>query len=68
MFRRDDYALSMVRDKINNEFKDKKHVTDENSIRELVKHAGEVETILRTQVVQLEKKDDGNFSNFFHNF
>lgn len=65
VFQRDDYALSLSRDKINEEFKNKKHVTDENSIRELIKHADDVETILRTQVVQLEKTETGNFSNLF---
>lgn len=65
VFQRDDYALSLSRDKINDEFKNKKHVTDENSIRELIKHADDVETILRTQVVQLEKSDSGNYSNLF---
>lgn len=62
VFQEDDLTLSRVRDKINEEFKNKKHVTDENSIRELMKQAEEVETFFRTQVIQVEKKEDGNYS------
>lgn len=55
----DEHALTAARQRINDEFKDKKHVSDANSIAELIKHGEGVEEMARTQILQAQKKPDG---------
>ncbi|XP_071564876.1 uncharacterized protein [Temnothorax nylanderi] len=51
-FEGDEYALQVVRDKINNEYRKYKNVTNQAAIEELNKFAQEVEYEVRTTVIQ----------------
>ncbi|XP_024892172.1 complex III assembly factor LYRM7 [Temnothorax curvispinosus] len=51
-FEGDEYALQVVRDKINNEYRKYKNVTNQAAIEELNKFAQEVEHEVRTTVIQ----------------
>lgn len=64
VFRGDEKALKAGRQRINDEFKSKRHVDDINSISELIKYGEDVEELLRTQVIQAQQKVDGNFGMF----
>ncbi|XP_034943158.1 complex III assembly factor LYRM7 [Chelonus insularis] len=61
IFQGDERALSFVRNKINDEFKKNKHVTDEKSIEELNKLALEVDHELKTTVIQAIEKKPGTY-------
>ncbi|KAH3843046.1 hypothetical protein DPMN_116553, partial [Dreissena polymorpha] len=52
VFNEDETALNIVRAKINDEFKKNKTVEDDLDIEKLIKAAQEIETELRTKVVQ----------------
>lgn len=52
-------ALAAARNRINEEFKSKKDVIDETSIRALIQHGKDCEAILRADVIQAEHKGDG---------
>ncbi|KAG5309770.1 LYRM7 factor, partial [Acromyrmex insinuator] len=51
-FKDDEYALQVVRDQINKEYKKHKNVTNQAVIKELNKFAQEVECEIRTTVIQ----------------
>ncbi|XP_011157146.2 complex III assembly factor LYRM7 isoform X1 [Solenopsis invicta] len=51
-FEGDDYALQVVRSKINEEYRKYKNVTNQAAIEELNKFAQEVEHEIRTTVIQ----------------
>ncbi|XP_039289919.1 complex III assembly factor LYRM7 [Nilaparvata lugens] len=59
VFKGDNFALNVTRNKINEEFKKNKHVSAVESIQELVKFSISVEEELRTRVVQAKEKDPG---------
>lgn len=61
-FRGDVNTLAAARQRINDDFKAKKHVTDETSIAELIKCGEEIEKALRTEVIQTRETDNGNLS------
>ncbi|XP_045535017.1 complex III assembly factor LYRM7 [Papilio machaon] len=54
-------ALTAARAKINEEYKKNKHVTEESSIRAMIKFSEDVETELRTQVIQAREVRPGVF-------
>ncbi|XP_077262820.1 complex III assembly factor LYRM7 [Temnothorax americanus] len=58
-FEGDEYALQVVRDKINNEYRKYKNVTNQAAIEELNKFAQEVEHEVRTTVIQAVKTAPG---------
>ncbi|XP_050977394.1 complex III assembly factor LYRM7 [Labeo rohita] len=58
VFRDDDRALTAARLKINEEFKKNKNETSEENIKEMLKMARAVETILRENVVQGEHVEE----------
>ncbi|KAH0560901.1 complex III assembly factor LYRM7 [Cotesia glomerata] len=60
-FQGDQYALSFVRNKINDEYKKNKNVTDETAINELNKFANEVEHEVKTTIIQAVEKKPGIF-------
>lgn len=55
----DELALNAARTKINEEFRKHKFVSDEQSIEELLKYAGQVENQLRQTVIQIKEKKPG---------
>ncbi|KAJ8978577.1 hypothetical protein NQ317_015994 [Molorchus minor] len=57
----DTFALNEARNKINQEFKKQKHVTDVNAIEELINYTNAVENELRTCVIQAKKVAPGKF-------
>ncbi|KAK9512664.1 hypothetical protein O3M35_001038 [Rhynocoris fuscipes] len=61
VFKGDLKALTAARDRINEEFKQKKSVDDKKTIEQLIEHAHEVAKELRTTVVQAEEKQPGVF-------
>ncbi|XP_053389980.1 complex III assembly factor LYRM7-like [Mercenaria mercenaria] len=62
VFNGDTYALGVVREKINEEFKSNKDVDDTQKIEELLTLAESTEHALRTMVVQAEyNPDTGNY-------
>lgn len=58
-FKGDEHALKVVRDKINEEYRKHKNITDEATIKELHKFAQEVEHEVRTNVIQVVEKEPG---------
>ncbi|XP_068631344.1 complex III assembly factor LYRM7 [Battus philenor] len=61
VFEGDMRALAAARLKINEEFKKNKHVTDTESIKAMIKFGEDVETELRTQVIQAREVKPGVF-------
>ncbi|XP_076293538.1 complex III assembly factor LYRM7 isoform X2 [Lasioglossum baleicum] len=61
-FQGDEHALTVVRNKINEEYKKYKNVTNSAAIEELNKFALEVEHELRTAVIQAVEKKPGVFA------
>ncbi|KAL7287385.1 hypothetical protein TKK_0018500 [Trichogramma kaykai] len=61
VFQGDEYALNFMRNKINEEYRKNKNVTDEGAIQELLKFAKEVDKEVRTTVVQAVEKKPGVF-------
>ncbi|KPI94739.1 LYR motif-containing protein 7, partial [Papilio xuthus] len=61
VFEGDLRALIAARAKINEEYKKNKHVTEEGSIRAMIKFSEDVETELRTQVIQAREVRPGVF-------
>ncbi|XP_008559109.1 complex III assembly factor LYRM7 [Microplitis demolitor] len=61
VFKGDLYALSFTRNKINDEYKKCKNVTDESAINELNKFANEVEHEVRTTIIQAVETEPGTF-------
>ncbi|XP_076053411.1 complex III assembly factor LYRM7-like [Oratosquilla oratoria] len=61
VFQDDIQALSAARNKINEEFAKNKNITSEKSIEELVLYGHQVEEILRTNVIQTVKKEEGHY-------
>ncbi|XP_076651933.1 complex III assembly factor LYRM7 [Halictus rubicundus] len=60
-FQGDEHALTVVRNKINEEYKKYKNVTNSAAIEELNKFALEVEHEVRTTVIQAVEKKSGVF-------
>ncbi|XP_016840273.1 complex III assembly factor LYRM7 [Nasonia vitripennis] len=60
-FRGDEQGLQFTRQKINDEFRKNKDITNEASIQELIKFAKEVENEVRTTVIQVVEKASGRF-------
>ncbi|XP_029038596.1 complex III assembly factor LYRM7 [Osmia bicornis bicornis] len=60
-FKGDEHALKVIRDKINEEYKKYKHVTNSAAIEELNKFAEEVEHEVRTTVIQAVETEPGRF-------
>ncbi|XP_017889273.1 complex III assembly factor LYRM7 isoform X2 [Ceratina calcarata] len=60
-FQDDDFALQVIRNKINEEYKKCKTVSNPAAIQELNKFAEEVEHELRTTVIQAVEKESGTF-------
>ncbi|XP_018403695.1 PREDICTED: complex III assembly factor LYRM7 isoform X2 [Cyphomyrmex costatus] len=58
----DEYALQVVRDEINKEYKKYKSVTNQAVIKELNKFAQEVEHEIRTTVIQAVEKTPGRLA------
>ncbi|XP_073769532.1 complex III assembly factor LYRM7 isoform X1 [Danio rerio] len=58
VFRDDNRALTAARVKINEEFKRNKNETSDDNIKEMLKMARAVETILRESVIQAEHVDE----------
>ncbi|XP_070514725.1 complex III assembly factor LYRM7 isoform X1 [Cardiocondyla obscurior] len=58
-FEGDEYALQVLRDKINNEYRKYKNVTNQAAIEELNKFAQEVEHEVRTTVIQAIETEPG---------
>ncbi|XP_011498825.1 PREDICTED: complex III assembly factor LYRM7 [Ceratosolen solmsi marchali] len=61
IFQQDEHALTVLRRKLYEEFKKNKNVTDESSIKELIKFANEVDHEFRTTVIQICEKRPGVF-------
>ncbi|XP_053986998.1 complex III assembly factor LYRM7 [Hylaeus volcanicus] len=61
-FKGDEHALKVVRNKINEEYKKNKNVTNTAAIEELNKFAQEVEHEVRTTVIQAVEKEPGKFA------
>ncbi|XP_028136512.1 complex III assembly factor LYRM7 [Diabrotica virgifera virgifera] len=61
IFDGDIIALTEARNKINEEYKKCKHVSDPGAIEELVKYSEEVEKELRTTVIQAKEVKPGVF-------
>ncbi|GAB6031937.1 hypothetical protein CHUAL_010325 [Chamberlinius hualienensis] len=59
IFRGDQFALQATRKRINDEFRGSMLETDSEVIKEKIKLGNEVETLLRTQVIQASLKSDG---------
>lgn len=59
VFKGDVHALTEARNKINSEYKKYKNITEASSIEELVRHAHEVEEVLRTCVIQAQQVEPG---------
>ncbi|XP_026673885.1 complex III assembly factor LYRM7 isoform X3 [Ceratina calcarata] len=62
-FQDDDFALQVIRNKINEEYKKCKTVSNPAAIQELNKFAEEVEHELRTTVIQAVEKESGTFES-----
>lgn len=60
-FKNDSHGLSVCRERINEGFRKNKGVTEETERYKLFKTAEEVETVMRTQLVQLEQVEDNTF-------
>ncbi|KAF7997551.1 hypothetical protein HCN44_006122 [Aphidius gifuensis] len=60
-FHGDEYALNYIRNKINNEYRKYKNVTNQDSIIELNEFAKQCEQEVRTNVIQAIKKNPGTF-------
>ncbi|XP_076173183.1 complex III assembly factor LYRM7 [Ptiloglossa arizonensis] len=60
-FQDDEHTLKVVRDKINEEYKKYKNITNTTIIEELNKFAQEVEHEVRTTIIQAVKTESGNF-------
>ncbi|XP_003397697.1 complex III assembly factor LYRM7 isoform X1 [Bombus affinis] len=60
-FQGDDHALQVTRNKLNEEYKKYKNVTNPAAIEELNKFAEEVEYELRTTVIQAVETKPGTF-------
>ncbi|XP_051541596.1 complex III assembly factor LYRM7-like isoform X2 [Myxocyprinus asiaticus] len=58
VFKDDDRALTATRLKINEEFKTNKNESSEENIKEMLKMARAVETILRENVIQAEHVEE----------
>ncbi|XP_065337759.1 complex III assembly factor LYRM7-like [Cloeon dipterum] len=65
-FKEDALALTASRKKINEEYKSKKHVKDQDSIKELLKFSKDVETELKQNVIQAKEKSPGKFELRIH--
>ncbi|XP_059487408.1 complex III assembly factor LYRM7 [Neocloeon triangulifer] len=61
VFEGDAKTIAACRAKINEEYKSKKHVKNEDSVRELLKFSEEIETELRENVIQAKEKSPGNY-------
>ncbi|KAL6259970.1 hypothetical protein P5V15_009879 [Pogonomyrmex californicus] len=61
-FEGDEYALQVVRDRINKEYKKYKNVTNQVAIEELNKFAQEVECEIRTNVIQAVETASGRIA------
>lgn len=61
-FKNDNHGLSVCRERINEGFRKNKNVSDEAEIYKLFKTAEEVETVMKTQLVQLEQVEEKTFS------
>ncbi|CAK1598654.1 unnamed protein product [Parnassius mnemosyne] len=61
IFEGDLRALTAARIKINQEYKNNKNVQDEQSIKSMIKFGEDVETELRTQVIQAREVKPGVF-------
>ncbi|XP_060604650.1 complex III assembly factor LYRM7-like [Ruditapes philippinarum] len=62
VFKGDTYALGVVREKINEEFRNNKDVNDSQKIEELLTVAKDAEIAVRTNIVQMEYNNDtGNY-------
>ncbi|XP_061935953.1 complex III assembly factor LYRM7 isoform X1 [Apis cerana] len=62
-FQGDEHALQVLRNKINEEYKKYKNVTNTAAIEELNKFAEEVEHEVRTTIVQAVETKPGHFGN-----
>lgn len=60
-FKNDNHGLSVCRERINEGFRKNKNVSDEAEIYKLFKTAEEVETVMKTQLVQLEQVKENTF-------
>ncbi|XP_015124816.1 complex III assembly factor LYRM7 [Diachasma alloeum] len=60
-FEGDEKSLNLTRQKINDEYRKYKHVTDQDAIVELNKFALDVDHELRTSVVQAVEKAPGRY-------
>ncbi|CAL7940238.1 unnamed protein product [Xylocopa violacea] len=61
-FQGDEHALKVTRNKINEEYKKYKNVTNPAAIEELNKFAEEVEHEIRTTVIQAVETEPGRFA------
>nr|CAD7409420.1 unnamed protein product [Timema cristinae] len=61
IFKDDDFALQAARTKINEEYRQNKHVTELSSIEELVKFAESVEEELKSSVIQAREVKPGRY-------
>ncbi|KAJ8915603.1 hypothetical protein NQ315_003387 [Exocentrus adspersus] len=61
VFKDDTFALSEARNRINEEFKKNKHVSDVTAIEELINYANAVEKELRTCVIQAREVEAGRY-------
>lgn len=61
VFEGDDRALKFVRSQINETFKKNEHVTNESKIKNLIQFSRDVETELRTTVVQARAVEPGRY-------
>lgn len=64
MFSGDERALIAARNKINEEYRKNKDVTEEDKIKQMVVFAESVETELRCTVVQAVQTDDGKYGKW----
>ncbi|XP_070514727.1 complex III assembly factor LYRM7 isoform X3 [Cardiocondyla obscurior] len=67
-FEGDEYALQVLRDKINNEYRKYKNVTNQAAIEELNKFAQEVEHEVRTTVIQAIETEPGKHYDLLRMF
>ncbi|RXG53693.1 Complex III assembly factor LYRM7 [Armadillidium vulgare] len=64
VFKGDTYALDVARRQINDEYSRNKNLTKEETINALVKHANDVEEVLRTTIIQAVRTEGGNYQYF----
>lgn len=64
VFEGDERALTECRKRMNDEFKKNKQVSNEDTVKEMIKFGNEVEQVLRTSVIQATTEDNETLSKY----